>query len=107
MKSSFNTQETYNLAESLADNFVYYHLSVVAKKYDRDMEQKMEELAEKCDGWESGSGMGMDGKRDVSYVFLTKDSVKSFLKKIARYIYPSRTIVTEYTLNWEDRVIKI
>ena len=99
--SQKESNRKYNQAEKLVGVARHYYVSVIAKKYDVQRERKMEQLAKKLAGFESGAGWG--GERDIGYVFTNKSSIKNFLKKIKEDIFIGRTTVSEYVLDWEDR----
>ena len=94
------SKKQYLQAEKLVGKVKYYHVSVIAKKFDSDCEDEMEKIAIDHDGFESGSGWG--GERDVSYIFYAKNSIKPFLQKIKKYIFSGRVTITEYVLDWAD-----
>lgn len=63
-------------------NQKYYTLRVVMKRFDRDMQDEMDSIAQKLGGLEGGSGYSfLTGDRDVSYLFPTKSKAQQFATK--------------------------
>lgn len=48
---------------------------------DEELDEKLEDLAERNSGSETGSGYSFDGERDISYDFFTEKGLKQFVKK--------------------------